>query len=168
MGSISSLLHNCVTKNPCKFHASTLICTIIALICPTYIFWRPFKVKKDHGQIGSISGLNHHGMTKNSWKFHVSAPIRTIVTQVPVPLQISDVIWTLITSWRSKWVILILFKHKVYFFLFYLKFKKVWFICNDIWPIQDFLLYLWWRDLWWPRQEQTRSNQDGFYIKLAS
>ena len=35
MGSISSLYYNSMTKNPSKFNASTLICTIIALIRPT-------------------------------------------------------------------------------------------------------------------------------------
>ena len=65
MSSISSLYYNSMTKNPSKFNASTLICTIIALIRPTNELRSPPKVKQGHSQMGSISGLNYHGITKN-------------------------------------------------------------------------------------------------------
>ena len=115
MGSISSLYHSSMTNNPWKFHASTFICTITALIRPTNELWWPPKVKKGHDQTGSISALNHHGLTKILLKFHVFTSICTIVIPVPAPIQISGVIWPLMTSWRSKGAILLIFKHKVWF-----------------------------------------------------
>ena len=48
MSSISSLHHNSMTKNLWKFHASTLIFTIIAQIRPSHELWWPPKVKKGH------------------------------------------------------------------------------------------------------------------------
>ena len=111
MGSISSLYHSSMTNNPWKFHASTFICTITALIRPTNELWWPPKVKKGHDQSGSISALNHHGLTKILLKFHVSTSICTIVIPVPAPIQISGVIWPLMTSWRSKGAILLIVKH---------------------------------------------------------
>ena len=115
MGSISSLIYNSMTKNLWKFHASTLLCTIIEQICPSNELWWPPKVKKGHSQNGSISGLNHLGMNKAPWKFHDSAPICTIVTLLSIPLHISSVIWPMMTLWRSKGAIIIQFKHKVWF-----------------------------------------------------
>ena len=115
MGYISRVICNSMTNIPWKFYAFIHMCTIIALIRPTNELWKPPKVKKGHGKTGSISGLNYHGMTKNPWKFHDHTPIHTIVTLVPVPLKISGVIWPLMTLWRLKGAIFIIFQHKVWF-----------------------------------------------------
>ena len=48
MGFISSLIYNSMNKNLWKFHASTLLCTIIEQICPSHELWWPPKVKKGH------------------------------------------------------------------------------------------------------------------------
>ena len=159
--------HNCINKNPWKFHDSSLLYTIVSLIHPTNLLWWPPRSKK----------LTAELVLYQVWIILVWLWISKSFMFLPQSAQylhlypssyIFCVIWPKMTSWTSKRAIPIISINQVWFAPILSSIYQSLIYLWRYMAIPRFFPYFSCSDLWWSPQGQTRSHTDEFYIKFAS